>query len=132
TEVSTTAPVAHDPNAIVTVLLNLLINAYKYTGADKQIAVRVFERDREVVLEVEDNGIGIPLADRRRIFDPFFRSDDRLRARSSGAGLGLAITKTLVAAHQGKIEVSSQEGLGTCMKVRLPVFSPNTGKPARR
>jgi signal transduction histidine kinase len=125
TKVATTAPVAHDPNAIVTVLLNLLINAYKYTGADKQIAVRAFDRDREVVLEVEDNGIGIPVTDRSRIFEPFFRSDDRLRARSSGAGLGLAITKTLVVAHDGTIDVSSQEGLGTRMTVRLPTAFQN-------
>lgn len=125
TAVSTTAPVAHDANAIVTVLLNLLINAYKYTGADKQIEVRAFDESGEVVLEVEDNGIGIPLTDRRRIFEPFFRSDDRLRARSSGAGLGLAITQTLVKAHHGTIDVTSHEGRGTCMTVRLPVASPN-------
>jgi len=132
TEVSTTASVAHDPNAIVTVLLNLLINAYKYTGADKQIAVRAFDQDREVVLEVEDNGIGIPLADRRRIFEPFFRSDDRLRARSSGAGLGLAITKTLVVAHGGTIDVNSREGRGTRMTVRLPVASRDDAEPEVR
>ncbi len=125
TNVSTTAPVAHDPNAIVTVLLNLLVNAYKYTGEDKQIAVRAFDKGSDVILEVEDNGIGIPPSDRRRIFEPFFRSDDRLRARSSGAGLGLAITQTLVKAHQGTIDVTSQEGRGTCMTVRLPVASPN-------
>ncbi len=132
TDLTTTTPVAHDPNAIVTVLLNLLINAYKYTTEDKQIAVRAFDRDREVVLEVEDNGIGIPLTDRRRIFEPFFRSDDRLRAGSSGAGLGLAITKTLVAAHQGTIEVSSQEGLGTRMTVRLPRASEHLAEPDAR
>jgi signal transduction histidine kinase len=76
-----------------------------------------------------DNGIGIPLADQRRIFEPFFRSDDRLRARSSGAGLGLAITKTLVTAHQGAIEVASQESRGTRMTVRLPVASRDNAEP---
>ena len=102
-EIATSAPVAHDANGIVTVLLNLLINAYKYTFEDKQIRVRAFDRGDEVILEVEDNGVGIPLADLRRIFEPFFRSDDRLRGRSSGAGLGLAISKTLVTAHGGKL-----------------------------
>ncbi|MDH3815738.1 MAG: HAMP domain-containing histidine kinase [Acidobacteriota bacterium] len=126
TEVSTTEPVAHDANGILTVLLNLLINAYKYTGEDKQIAVRAFDQGSEVVLEVEDNGIGIPLIDRRRIFDPFFRCDDRLRGMSSGAGLGLAITKAVVKAHRGEIEVESTEGQGTRMTVRLPVASPET------
>jgi signal transduction histidine kinase len=124
TEVTTTAPLAHDSNGIVTVLLNLLINAYKYTGEDKRIAVRAFDQDDEVVLEVEDNGIGIPAKDRRRIFEPFFRTDDRLRAKSSGAGLGLAITKALVIAHGGTIEAHSGEGQGTRMTVRLPVTAP--------
>ena len=124
-EVSTTIPVAHDANGIVTVLLNLLINAYKYTGEDKRIAVRAFDQGGEVLLEVEDNGIGIPLSEQGRIFDPFYRSDDRLRGRSSGVGLGLAITKTVVAAHRGTIETNSREGQGTCMTVRLPVTSPD-------
>jgi len=125
TEVSTIAQVAHDPNGIVTVLLNLLINAYRYTGEDKQIAVRAYDQGREVVLEVEDNGIGIPSKDRRRIFEPFFRIDDRLRAKSSGAGLGLAISKALVIAHEGTIETHSREGQGTRMTVRLPVTPPD-------
>jgi len=125
TDVSTIAPVAHDANGIVTVLLNLLINAYKYTGEDKRIAVRAFDRADEVVLEVEDNGVGIPAKDRRRIFEPFFRTDDRLRAKSSGAGLGLAITKALVIAHGGTIEAHSSEGHGTRMTVRLPVSPPD-------
>lgn len=121
TEVSTTAPVAHDANGIVTVLLNLLINAYKYTGEDKQISVRAFDQGSEVVLEVEDNGIGIPSKDRQRVFEPFFRTDDRLRANSSGAGLGLAISKALILAHGGTIEAHSREGQGTRMTVRLPM-----------
>ena len=125
-EIATSAPVAHDANGIVTVLLNLLINAYKYTFEDKQIRVRAFDRGDEVILEVEDNGVGIPLADLRRIFEPFFRSDDRLRGRSSGAGLGLAISKTLVTAHGGTIEADSNEGRGTCITVRFPVASPET------
>ncbi len=124
-EISTTAPVAHDANAIVTVLLNLLINAYKYTGEDKEIVVRAFDQDGEVVLEVVDSGVGIPATDRRRVFDPFFRSDDRLSGKSSGAGLGLAISKTLVKAHQGTIEADENDGGGTRMTVRLPVSVPD-------
>ena len=120
-DVSTIAPVAHDPNGIVTVLLNLLVNAYKYSGKDKLIAVRAYDVAGEVVLEVEDNGIGIPSRDRRKIFEPFYRVDDRLRARSSGAGLGLAISKALVLAHGGTIEAHSREAGGTRMIVRLPV-----------
>lgn len=130
TEVSTTAPVAHDANGIVTVLLNLLINAYKYTGEDKQISVRAFDQGSEVVLEVEDNGIGIPSKDRQRAFEPFFRIDDRLRAKSSGAGLGLAISKALILAHGGTIEAHSRDGPGTRMTVRLPMTPPEDSEAA--
>jgi signal transduction histidine kinase len=126
-DVSTTAPVAHDANGVVTVMVNLLINAYKYTGEDKKIGVRAVDLDDEVVLEVEDNGIGIASKDRRRIFEPFYRTDDKLRAKSSGAGLGLAISKALVIAHGGTIEAHPGEGGGTRMTVRLPVAS--TGDP---
>ena len=126
TEVSTTARVAHDQNGIVTVLLNLLINAYKYTGEEKEITVRAFDRDGQVVLEVEDNGIGIPLTDRRRIFEPFYRGDDRLRGKASGAGLGLAISRAVVLAHRGEIRAESKEGPGTCMTVRLPEVSADS------
>ncbi len=132
TEVSTTAPVAHDENGIVTVLLNLLINAYKYTGENKQISMRAFDQGREVVLEVEDNGIGIPSKDRRRVFEPFFRIDDRLRAKSSGAGLGLAISKALIVAHGGTIGAHSREGKGTRMTVCLPVVVPENSEAEGR
>jgi two-component system phosphate regulon sensor histidine kinase PhoR len=121
TEISTSAPVAHDANGIVMVLLNLLINAYKYTGEDKHISLRAHDGDGEVFLEVEDNGIGIPFTDRRRIFEPFFRGDDRLRSKASGSGLGLAISKAVVEAHRGTISVDSHEGRGTCVTIRLPV-----------
>jgi len=124
-DITTTAPVAHDANGVVTVLLNLLINAYKYTGEDKRITVRAFDRDAEVILEVEDNGIGIPITDRRSVFEPFYRSDDRLRSRSSGAGLGLAISKAVVSAHQGSIGADAHDGGGTRMTVRLPVATPD-------
>jgi len=130
TEISTTAPVAHDANGIVTVLLNLLINAYKYTGEDKHIIVRAFDQGSEVVLEVEDNGIGIPFEDRLRVFEPFFRVDDRLRAKSSGAGLGLAISKALILAHGGTIEAHSRDGHGTRMTVCLPVTRPEDTEAA--
>jgi len=119
-DITTSQPVAYDQGAIGTVLLNLLINAYKYTGKDKRIAVRAFDRPGEVVLEVEDNGIGIPSTDRHKIFKPFYRSDNRLRGQAPGTGLGLAIVKALVTAHGGTIEARSEEGEGTTMVVSLP------------
>jgi len=128
-EQASTLPVAHDSRGLSTVLLNLLVNSYRYTREHKRIAVRVFDTANEVVIEVEDNGIGIPLIDRRRIFDPFYRVDSRLRSRSSGVGLGLAIVRAVVAAHRGSVDVRSREGHGTCMTVRLPAASSEQTLP---
>jgi two-component system phosphate regulon sensor histidine kinase PhoR len=118
--VSTSSPVAHDQNAITTVIVNLLINSYKYTGDSKRIAIKVYDTSDQVVIEVEDNGVGIPPAERRRVFEPFYRVDDRLRGKSAGAGLGLAIVNSLVQAHEGTIEAQSAKVQGTKMIVCLP------------
>ncbi len=72
------------------------------------------------MLRVSDNGMGIPEADRRRIFEPFYRVEDPARAGAAGAGLGLAIVAALVQAHQGTIAVDSVVGEGTTFEVRLP------------
>ena len=100
---------------MVTVLLNLLDNAYKYTPADKQITVRVF-RERgdgdHVVFAVEDNGIGIPVREQKRIFRRFYRVDQRLARETTGSGLGLSIVDAIVRAHGGKVRVESQPDAG--------------------
>jgi len=124
-DVDTDTPVAHDAEGMTAVMLNLLINAYKYSRDDPRITVRVSEGNREVVLEVEDNGIGISRVDRRRIFDPFFRVDSRLHARSTGVGLGLAITRALVEAHSGRIDVHPGSEGGSRFTVRLPLADPS-------
>jgi two-component system phosphate regulon sensor histidine kinase PhoR len=120
-DLEATTPVPHDADGITVVVLNLLVNAYKYSGEDPRIFVRVFDGDSGVVIEVEDNGIGIPRADRRRIFDPFYTVDSRLRGRSTGVGLGLAISRALVTAHNGSVEVDAREGGGSRFTVRLPL-----------
>jgi len=120
-DLSSTAPVNHDENGIASVTLNLLINAYKYTGADKEIRVTVQDVDDFVELSVADNGIGIPKSEVGRIFEPFYRIDTRLRGRSCGAGLGLAIVRHLALAHKGEVYVESEEGAGSRFSVRLPI-----------
>ena len=114
------APVLHDQAGISAVVLNLLINAYKYTGQDKQISVGVEDQDGRVVISVADNGIGISKKEISRIFDPFYRVDSNLRAKASGAGLGLAVVQHLVKAHKGEVLVESAEGQGSNFMVRLP------------
>jgi signal transduction histidine kinase len=120
------SPVNHDENGIASITLNLLINAYKYTGAAKEIRVTVQDVGEFVELAVADNGIGIPKNEVGRIFEPFYRIDTRLRSRSCGAGLGLAIVRHLALAHRGEVYVESEEGVGSRFSVRLPVATESS------
>ncbi len=109
-----------DEDALVTVLLNLLDNAYKYTPDPKQIALKLFEREGSVGFAVEDNGIGIATREQRRIFRRFYQVDHRLARESSGCGLGLSIVESIVKAHGGSVEVESEPGRGSTFSVVLP------------
>jgi two-component system phosphate regulon sensor histidine kinase PhoR len=112
--------VAHDRDALSRVVLNLLVNAYKYTRDDKWI--RVVTRDRAGLVEVavSDNGIGIPPPDLERVFDPFYRVEPLTGERAAGAGLGLAIVHHLVHEHGGEIRLDSEVGRGSTFTVTLP------------
>ena len=113
-----------DEDALVTVLLNLLDNAYKYTPQEKNnakhIAVKVFERAGSVVFAVEDNGIGIAPREQKRIFRRFYQVDHRLAREAGGCGLGLSIVESIVKAHGGSVEVTSESGRGSTFFVVLP------------
>lgn len=110
-----------DNEAIVTVLVNLLENALKYTGETKRITLRVSRENRWVSFEVEDNGIGIARRERRRIFERFYQTDQRLSRMREGCGLGLSIVKHIIDAHRGSISITSEVGQGSLFTVRLPV-----------
>jgi len=114
-----TRAVRHDPQALEQAFLNLLVNAAKYSVAPKRIALQVRDEGPWVVATVEDNGIGIPAGEVRRIFEPFYRVNDAA-SRTSGAGLGLAIVHHAVKAHGGKITVDTKEGVGSRFKIFLP------------
>jgi len=120
-EIGTDAPVDHDREAIARVLLNLLVNAHKYTYEDKQVGVTVQDDGRSVAIAVRDNGIGIPRSELDRIFLPFHRVEADGASRAAGAGLGLAIVRHLVRAHGGEVEVESRPGEGSTFTVRLPL-----------
>ncbi|MDJ0764925.1 MAG: HAMP domain-containing sensor histidine kinase [Myxococcota bacterium] len=117
------SPVDYDRQGIATAILNLLVNAYKYTRSEKRISVSAVDVDHWVEVSVEDNGIGIPPKEVGRIFDPFYRVDSRLRGKSTGAGLGLAIVRHQIQAHQGEVYVQSDEDRGSCFSIRLPMAS---------
>ena len=112
--------VQHDVKALNAIVLNLLINAYKYTGQEKQISVEVRDEDDQVLIGVKDNGIGLTDVEAKRIFQPFFRVDRRDKEEKGGAGLGLAIARHLVNRQGGTITVSSKKGEGSLFTVRLP------------
>jgi signal transduction histidine kinase len=105
------------------VVVNLLDNAIKYTPRGGAVELKVGREDGKAVLEVSDNGIGIPAEALPQVFERFFRVDDARSREQGGAGLGLSIVKSICTAHHGRVEVSSQPGRGSRFHVELPIIS---------
>ena len=126
-ETASVRQVSHDRDALARVVLNLLVNAYKYTGESKRIRVAVRDRDEHVEISVGDDGIGIPAADLERVFEPFYRVDSRSRGGAGGAGLGLAIVRQVVRLHGGEVTASSEPGRGSVFTVQLPAAKTGGG-----
>jgi signal transduction histidine kinase len=117
--------VSVDVEAMNEALLNLLNNALKYTGTEKKLGARVFASRGLLAIEISDNGIGISVQDRKRIFDRFYRADALLSRKTEGSGLGLSIVRHVVEAHGGKVQVESELGVGSRFTIFLnPVVSP--------
>lgn len=113
-----------DPERLETALDGLLENAINATDDDEVIRVECRQAGDRIVIEVADSGTGIPVDDVPRIFDRFVRVDADRGRRNGGSGLGLPITKAIVEAHGGRIEVQSEEGRGTTFLVTLEGFRP--------
>ncbi len=113
-------PVRGDREALLHVLRNLLDNAVKYSGETRKVEVTVSSCDRQVELSVTDHGIGIPPAERARVFAKFTRGEEAIRQGIRGTGIGLAMARHIVEAHGGKIELESEPGNGSRFTVRLP------------
>ncbi len=114
-------PAIHaDPDALLTALVNLLDNAWKYTRSEKRICLRATREAGQVVFAVEDNGIGIAAREQKRIFGRFYQVDARLARETGGCGLGLTIVESIARAHGGSVRVASQVGAGSTFSLCLP------------
>jgi two-component system, OmpR family, phosphate regulon sensor histidine kinase PhoR len=108
-----------DRDALVDAILNLLTNAHKYGGDPPHIRFRLQNGGDEALISVTDNGPGIEPREHERIFQKFYRVDDRLSREREGSGLGLSIVKHVVRAHRGRIELDSGPGQGSTFRIVL-------------
>lgn len=109
-----------DPDQLDRVLVHLLSNAIKFTPATGAVTVTGRREGADTIVVVADTGMGIPQEEQAALFARFFRASNAIRQAVPGAGLGLAIVRTILDNHDGHIDVQSQEGAGTAVTVRLP------------
>lgn len=109
-----------DRDRIQQVITNLISNAVKYSNENGTIRVVLKKESGDGIIQVEDEGIGIAQEDQKYIFERFYRTDQSRNRKTGGAGIGLAITKSIVQAHGGTITVESEVGHGSRFTVRLP------------
>jgi signal transduction histidine kinase len=114
-EAQETAPIAIDAEQIRQVLLNLALNAVQAMPDGGRLVLRSRQKDRSVILEVADQGVGIVAENLERIFDPFFTT------RATGTGLGLSIAHQIVHSHGGEISVHNNSDRGATFAVILPL-----------
>jgi len=112
-----------DREALSQLVVNLLDNAVKYSEPGGTIEVKIIDSPPEIVLEVSDQGPGIPVEDQQRIFERFYRVDPARSRAMGGTGLGLSIVKHIAGFHDGTIEVQSEPGDGATFRLRLPHLS---------
>jgi len=109
-----------DPLQIEQVISNLLDNATHYIKGKGLVEIRLERKGELVYFEIKDNGIGIPKADQKYIFQKFFRSENALKNQAQGSGLGLYIAKAIIKKSRGKIDFVSEEGRGSTFWFTLP------------
>ncbi len=121
-----------DRSRMKQVVVNLLDNAIKYTPEKGRVVLTVQAQQGKAVLEVADNGIGIPAEALPRVFERFFRVDKARSREEGGAGLGLSIVRSICIAHEGTVQVRSTPGQGSCFRVELPLAAPTPTSSEQR
>lgn len=114
------APLYADERALKQVILNLLFNAVKFTPGGGTVTLRAMDRAEGHILEISDTGAGIPPEDIKKITEPFAQLQHHPHIAKMGTGLGLAIAKALVESHEGALEIVSEVGKGTVVRVLIP------------
>lgn len=109
-----------DEERLTQVMVNLLSNAVKYTERGDKIEILVEENQEEIRIQILDTGIGIDMEELPYVFERFYRADKSRNRKTGGAGIGLAIVKSIVEAHKGSIVIESEKGKGTMVEVLLP------------
>jgi len=121
TDLGSLAPTTFDKDAVTQIVVNLLDNAVKFarSSQDKTIIVRTKAQDGYNLIEVEDHGPGVPHAERRRIFEEFYRVEAESTRQTTGTGLGLALVQRFALAHQGFVRVTEAKPQGAIFTVGL-------------
>ena len=116
--------VVADRERIMQVMMNIVSNSIKYTPDGGEIKISAGRRDNMVWMVVDDNGIGIPQADRSRIFERFYRVDKARSRQSGGTGLGLSIAKEIMQRHKGVLELEEKQSPGLAIRLELRIEGP--------
>ena len=113
-----------DRQWLIRALTNLLDNAIRYSPVNQSIRMLTYRRETSIVVEIQDNGIGMSDEQLLRIFDPLYRVETH-RPMTGGHGLGLTIARKIAERHHGGIEINSALNQGTTVRLWLPVPQPN-------
>lgn len=113
--------ISGDFDSLLTVVVNLLENAWKYSDGVKEIELTTSTEGNSAILSVSDRGIGLSQRDQRRIFDRFYQVDQKVSRAREGCGLGLSIVRAIVLTHDGEVSVESKIGKGSTFQIRLPL-----------
>lgn len=112
--------VTGDPNALLSVVYNLIENAIKYSPPETPLAIKLTSENGLAVMRVADEGYGIPEVERKKIFKKFYRVGNEDTRRTKGTGLGLYIVERIVALHGGRIHVMPNQPRGTVFEIKFP------------
>ncbi len=110
-----------DRDGLAQVIVNLLSNAEKYSGNQKQIELRLEKNDSKAEITVLDRGMGVPKGCEEKIFEQFYRAHDSLSSGIQGSGLGLTLARQIARAHGGEVGYEGREGGGSCFRLSLPL-----------